>query len=52
MLFYKGFISQHCVLLIIEKWKEAADTDQSLRTLLANLSKALDCLSHDLLSTK
>ena len=27
--FRKGFVTQHCLLLIIEKWKEAADKGQS-----------------------
>ena len=32
-----------------EKWKEAVDKDQSFGALLIDLSKAFDCLSHDLL---
>ena len=47
--FRKGFSTQHCLLLMIEKWKEAVDKDQSFGALLTDLSKAFDCLSHDLL---
>ena len=34
---------------LIEKWKETVDKDQSFGTLLTDLSKAFDCLSHDFL---
>ena len=50
--FRKGFSTQHCLLLMIEKWKEAVDKDQSFGALLTDLSKAFDCLSHDLLIAK
>ena len=50
--FRKGFSTQHCLLLIIEKWKEAVDKDQTFGALLTDLSKAFDCLSHDLLIAK
>ena len=50
--FRKGFSTQHCLLVMIEKWKEAVDKDRSLRALLTDLSKAFDCLSHDLLIAK
>ena len=49
----KRFSTQHCLLLMIEKWKEAVDKDQSFGALLTNLSKAFVCLlSHDLLIAK
>ena len=51
--FRKGFSTQHCLLLMIEKWKEAVDKDQSFGALVTDLSKAFDCLlSHDLLTAK
>ena len=37
---------------MIEKWKETVDKDQSFGELLTDLSKAFDCLSHDLLTAK
>ena len=48
----KGLSTQHCLLLIIEKWEEAVDKDQSFGALLANLLNAFDCHSHDLLIGK
>ena len=50
--FRKGFSTQHCLLLMIEKWKEAVDKDQSFGALLTDLSKAFGCLSYDLLIAK
>ena len=40
------------MLLRIEKWEEAADKDQFFRVSLTDLSKAFECLSHDLLIAK
>ena len=37
---------------MIEKWKETVDKDQSFGALLTDLSRASDCLSHDLLIAK
>ena len=50
--FRNGFSTQHCLFLMIEKWKEAADKDQSFGALLTNLSKAFGCPIHDLLIAK
>ena len=33
-------------------WKEAKDNNKAFGTLLTDLSKAFDCLSHDLLIAK
>ena len=41
--FRKGFNTHHCLLLMIEKWKEAVDKDQSFGALLTDLSKAFEC---------
>ena len=40
---------QHCLVSMLEKWKSATDNKKSLGALLTDLSKAFDCLSHDLL---
>ena len=40
------------MLLRIEKWEEAVDKDQSFGVSLTDLSKAFECLSHDLLIAK
>ena len=49
MVLERGFSTQHCLLLMTEKWKEAVDKNQYFGALLTNLSKAFDCFSHDLL---
>ena len=47
--FRKGFSTQQCLLLMIEKWKEASGKDEFFDVFLTGLSKAFDCLNHDLL---
>ena len=37
---------------MLETWKEAADNNKAFGALLTDLSKAFDCLSHDLLIAK
>ena len=50
--FRKGYGTQHSLLLMLEIWKEAADKNKAYGTLLTDFSKAFDCLSHDLLTSK
>ena len=50
--FRKGFSTQHCLLLMFEKWKRAVDNNKVFGALLTDLSKAFDCISHDLLIAK
>ena len=50
--FRKGYSTQHCLLLILEKWKDAVDNKKFFRALLTDLSKAFDCICHDLLIAK
>ena len=50
--FRKGFSSAHCLLSMLEKWKSATDNKKSFGALLTDFSKALDCLSHELLIAK
>ena len=47
--FRKGYGAQHCLLMMLETWKEATDNNKAL---LTELSKAVDCLTHDLLIAK
>ena len=50
--FRKGFRDQHCLVSTLEKWKSANDNKKSFGALFTDLSKAFDCLSHDLLVAK
>ena len=50
--FRKGFSAQHCLVSMLEKWKSATENKKVLGALLTDLSKAFDCLSHDLLIAK
>ena len=38
--------------MLLEKWKRAVDNNKIFGALVTNLSKAFDCISHDLLIAK
>ena len=48
----KGHGTQHCLLAMIEMWRKALDEKKVAGAILTDLSKAFDCLSHDLLIAK
>ena len=48
----KSFSTQQCLLTLLEKWKNAVDKGKMFGALLTDLSKALDCLNHELLIAK
>ena len=50
--FRKGFSTQHCLIVMLEKWKKAIDEGKLAGALLTDLSKAFDCLNHELLVAK
>ena len=50
--FGKIFCAQHCLLVMLEKWESVADKGKVFIALLTYLSKAFDCLSHELINTK
>ena len=50
--FRKGYSTQQCLLALLEKWKRAVDSGQMFGALLTDLSKAFDCLDHELLIAK
>ena len=50
--FRKGYSTQHCLLFMLEKWERAVDNGKVFGILLTDLSKAFDCLYHELLLSK
>ena len=50
--FQCGFSTQHCLLLMLEKWKHVVDNKKVFGALLTDLSKAFDCICYDLLISK
>ena len=50
--FRKGFSTQQCLLAMLEKWKRSVDNSKMFDALLTHLSKAFDCLDHELLIAK
>ena len=45
----KGYSSQHSLIAMFEKWKENLDKGGKCGALFVDLSKAFDCLQHDIL---
>ena len=50
--FQRGFSAQNCLLAMLEKWKSSVDKGKVFSVLLTDLSKAFDCLSHELIIAK
>ena len=50
--FRKGYNTQHCLIIMLEKWRKALDNHHVAGALLTDLSKAFDCLNHELLIAK
>lgn len=44
----KEYSTQHCLLVMLEKWKAAVDQGTCFGALLTDLSKAFECLPYDL----
>ena len=50
--FRKGHSAQHCLIVMLEKWRATLDKKGFSGMLLTDLSKAFDSLSHDLMIAK
>ena len=50
--FRPGYGCQSTLLRVIEDWKQALDNNKYVAAILMDLSKAFDCLPHDLLLLK
>ena len=50
--FRKGFGCQTTLLRLLEDWQKALDDRKYVAAILMDLSKAFDCLPHDLLTAK
>ena len=50
--FRKGYSTQYCLVNLLEKWKSSVDKGKTFGALLTDLSKAFDCLDHELLTAK
>ena len=50
--FRKADSTQHALFRLIQKWQEELDSGGYVGTILMDLPKAYDCLSHDLLIAK
>ena len=50
--FYITFSSNHDLLILIENWKKSLDNKTFMGTVIMDLSKASDCIPHNLLVAK
>jgi len=48
----KGYSTEQCLIVMVESWKKALDNKGTTGAVLTDLSKAFDCLNHNLLIAK
>ena len=48
----KGYSTQHVLTRLVEEWSERLDNNYIVGAILMDLSKAFDCISHDLIIAK
>ena len=51
-VFREGHSINQCLSPMLEKWKRSVDSGKAFGALLTDLSKAFDCLDHELLIAK
>ena len=51
--FRTGYSTQYALINLLQKWQKSLDASEGIvRTLLMNLSKSYDCVTHDLIIAK
>ena len=50
--FRQGYSTQHALFRVVERWKKHLDMKGIVGTILMDLSKAYDCIPHDVLIAK
>ena len=50
--FCLAYLTQHAIFKLLHAWKKELDNSEFIGTILMDLSKAYDCLPHDLLNNK
>ena len=48
----KSYSTQHVLIRMVEEWKENLDNNLIVGAVLTGISKAFDCIPHDLLIAK
>ena len=50
--FRKRYSAHHCLMVMLEKFRESRDKGEEFGAFFTDLSKALNCMDHNLLITK
>ena len=50
--FRKGHSTEQCLNIMLERWKKALDQKRHVGAVLTDLSKAFDCINHELIIAK